>query len=71
MWAAEDEPDRKRQLAAAGHKVRQAIELAETNEAAAHTLVDQALRSVRDSMKYYQPFAPVFNAAYDRATAKR
>ena len=71
MYSAEEDPSRRRILAEAGHKVRQALELAETNEAAAHSLVDQALVSVRDSMKYYTPFAPIFNAASDRARAKR
>lgn len=71
MYSAEEDPHRKRQLAEAGHKVREALELAETNEAAAHALVNQALVSVRDSMKYYTPFAPIFNAAIDRVRAKR
>lgn len=62
MYSAEESPDRRRALAKAGHQVRQAMELADANEAAAYALVDQALRSVRDSMKYYQPFAPVWHA---------
>lgn len=71
MWSAEEDLDRRRALAKAGHQVRQALELAETNEAAAETLVNQALEAVRGSMKYYQPFAPIFNAAVDRVRAKR
>lgn len=71
MYSAEEDPHRRRTLAQAGHQVRQALELAETNEAAAHTLVNQALTSARECMKHYTPFAPIFNAAVDRATAKR
>jgi hypothetical protein len=71
MWTAEEDPHRRRELAKAGHMVRQALELSETNEAAADALVSQALASIQNSMKYYQPLAPVFNAAVDRVRAKR
>lgn len=66
MYSAEEDRHRRRELARAGHQVRQAIELAETNPAAAHALVNRAIVGVRDSLKYYQPFAPIFAAAVDR-----
>lgn len=67
MWAAETDPHRRRDLARAGHQVRQALELAETNPAQAHALVDQALASAHASMKYYAPLAPIWHAAATRA----
>jgi hypothetical protein len=71
MYSAEEDPHRRRALAQAGHQVRQALELAETNEEAAHAMVNQALISVRDSLKYYTPFAPIFNAAVDRVRSRQ
>jgi hypothetical protein len=66
MWAAETDPHRKRSIAEAGHKVRQALDLADSNEALAHALVDTALREVQSSMTYFAPFAPIFNSAMAR-----
>lgn len=51
MWAAETTVDRRRILAAAGYKVRQALQLAETEPDAAHLLVDVALAEARDTLK--------------------
>jgi hypothetical protein len=69
LYAAETNPDRKRVLAAAGHEVRQALELAETDPDAAHKLVNAALTDARDSLKWHDPLEPVIRAAMRRVTA--
>jgi hypothetical protein len=70
MYSAEEDPGRRRRLAEAGHQVRQALKLAETNPDQAHTMVNVALRTVQESMRYFQPFAPIFAAARDRVRIK-
>jgi hypothetical protein len=70
MYRAEEDPHRRRTLAHAGHQVRTALELAETNPDQAHAMVNIALRTVQESMRYFEPFAPIFAAALDRVRAK-
>jgi hypothetical protein len=70
MYAVEEHPHRRRRLAQAGHAVSQAIALAETNPDQAHAMVNVALRTVQDSMRYFEPFAPIFAAAVDRVRAR-
>lgn len=70
MWLAETNVDRRRILAAAGHKVAQALLLAETDPDAAHTLVNVALAGARDTLKYHDPLVPVLSAALSRVRAK-
>ena len=67
MWSAEQDPHIRRKLAEAGKKVSQALELTETNSELAHSLVNDALVSIEQSMKYHAPLAPVFAAARSRA----
>ena len=66
MWAAETNADRRRILAAAGHKVGQALQLAETDPDATHVLVNVALAQARDTLRYHDPLPPVLSAAIGR-----
>jgi hypothetical protein len=66
LWSATNDADQRRRLAAAGRQVRQALELAETDPDATHALVNQALASVRDRMKFHDPTIHIVNAAVDR-----
>jgi hypothetical protein len=70
LWLAEVNPERRRVLAAAGHKVRQALELAETDPAAAHALVNAGLVGARDALKFHDALVPAINAAIARVGAK-
>lgn len=69
MYAAEDQPNRRQQYAQAGHMIRLALELHETDEAAAHAMVDRAI-AIRQHMSYSLSFGGIFNAAVDRAKKK-
>lgn len=71
MWAADVNPDRRRILAAAGHKVSQALQLAMTEPGAAHVLVNVALIEARDTLKYHDPLVPVLNVAAERLRGRR
>jgi hypothetical protein len=71
MWAAETNVDRRRILAAAGHKVAQALQLAETDPHSAHVLVNVALAEARDTLKYHDLLVPILSAAIGARTLGR